>query len=209
VLVADFGIAKALSSDTNRQTLLSTGMALGTPAYMSPSADPNVDHRADIYAFGALGYELLTGEAPFVRRSAQQTIAAHMTEAAPRVTTRRPATPPALGAPIARCLEKQPSDRRQAADEIVAERFHSTSARRQISRISARAWSICSSRTSRARAVRARCRRRRRSPSGAARAAIREHSRTTKGAQSRAEWAPVRLGNLRECVANRRRFGSA
>src|SRR6188508_995940 len=108
-LVMDFGVAKALSEATGRQSLTTVGVALGTPTYMAPEqavADPHVDHRADIYAFGVVGYELLTGEAPFVRRTAQQTIAAHMAEPAPRVSTRRPATPPALDSLIARCLEK-------------------------------------------------------------------------------------------------------
>src|SRR5437762_2060355 len=68
-LVTDFGVAKAVSSSsgTGGATLTSLGMALGTPAYMAPeqaAGDPNVDHRADLYAVGALGYELLAGRTP-------------------------------------------------------------------------------------------------------------------------------------------------
>src|SRR6266516_1622167 len=61
-LVTDFGVAKAVASSSGAGTLTSLGMALGTPAYMAPeqaAGDPTVDHRADLYAVGALGYELL------------------------------------------------------------------------------------------------------------------------------------------------------
>jgi serine/threonine protein kinase len=63
-LVTDFGIAKAVSEATGREKLTTAGVALGTPAYMAPeqaAADPHIDHRADIYAVGAVAYELLTG----------------------------------------------------------------------------------------------------------------------------------------------------
>ncbi len=65
-VVTDFGVAKAVNEATGRGALTSVGVALGTPAYMAPeqaSADPNTDHRADIYAVGAMG-------APFQRVSA-------------------------------------------------------------------------------------------------------------------------------------------
>jgi serine/threonine-protein kinase len=67
-LVTDFGVAKAVSEATGREKLTTAGVALGTPAYMAPeqaSADPHIDHRADIYAVGALAYELLSGRPPF------------------------------------------------------------------------------------------------------------------------------------------------
>ena len=75
--------------------MTSLGVALGTPAYMSPeqaSADPSVDHRADIYAFGVLAYELLTGQPPFAGRTPQELLAAHVTEAPEPINKRRAAT---------------------------------------------------------------------------------------------------------------------
>jgi serine/threonine-protein kinase len=120
-LVADFGVAKAISESTGRNTVTTLGVALGTPAYMAPeqaAADPHVDHRADIYALGVMGYEMLVGEPPFVRRTPQEVLAAHLTERAPLVSSRRPSVPPALDALIARCLAKQPGDRYQSALDV-------------------------------------------------------------------------------------------
>ena len=75
-MITDFGVAKAISASSNSEggNTTSMGVALGTPAYMSPeqaSADPAVDHRADIYAFGVLAYEVLTGQPPFAGRAPQ------------------------------------------------------------------------------------------------------------------------------------------
>src|SRR5438105_5954285 len=123
-MVTDFGVAKALSasSTTEHDGLTSLGVALGTPAYMSPeqaSADPSVDHRADIYSFGVLAYELLTGQPPFAGRTPQNLLAAHVTEAPEAITRRRASLPPALAALVMRCLEKRPADRPQSASEVV------------------------------------------------------------------------------------------
>ena len=70
-VVADFGVAKAVSQAKTESGLTSVGVALGTPAYMAPeqaAGDPNIDARADIYAFGAMAYEMLTGRSPFAGR---------------------------------------------------------------------------------------------------------------------------------------------
>ena len=123
-MITDFGVAKAISASSNSEGGKSTsmGIALGTPAYMSPeqaSADPAVDHRADIYAFGVMAYELLTGQPPFAGRTPQGLLAAHVTEAPEAITRRRSAIPPALGALIMRCLEKRAADRPQTAMDLV------------------------------------------------------------------------------------------
>jgi tetratricopeptide (TPR) repeat protein/tRNA A-37 threonylcarbamoyl transferase component Bud32 len=121
-LVTDFGVAKAVSEATGRQQLTTAGVALGTPAYMAPeqaAADPHIDHRADIYALGAMGYELFTGRPPFVGNSPQQVLAMHVTEPAQPVTQFRPTLPPVLGDAIMRCLAKRPADRWQTAGELL------------------------------------------------------------------------------------------
>jgi hypothetical protein len=121
-LVTDFGVAKALSEATGRNTLTTAGVALGTPAYMSPeqaTADPHTDQRSDIYSFGVLAYELLTGRTPFSGGSPQEVLAAHVTAPAVPVTSHRASIPPALAALVMKCLEKKPADRWQSADELI------------------------------------------------------------------------------------------
>ena len=121
-MVTDFGVAKAVSEATGRQQLTTAGVALGTPAYMAPEqavADPHIDHRADIYAVGALAYELLTGRPPFSGTTPQMILSAHVTEAPEPVTKYRETVPPALAQLVMRCLEKKPADRWQTAEELL------------------------------------------------------------------------------------------
>ena len=124
-VVADFGVAKALSASTNPgPSLTSVGVALGTPAYMSPeqaAADPTTDHRADLYAVGAMAYEMLTGQQVFSARSPQAMLAAHATEKPEPIDKRRPSVPAQLSSLIMRSLEKHAADRPQSAMEMLAD----------------------------------------------------------------------------------------
>ncbi|HEX4562741.1 MAG TPA: serine/threonine-protein kinase [Gemmatimonadales bacterium] len=121
-LVADFGIAKAISSSGGSSGLTSVGVAIGTPAYMAPeqaAGDPTVDHRADIYSFGAMAYEALSGHQLFEGLSPQQTLAAHLTEPPEHIAKKRPQVPPELADLVMACLEKNAADRPQTADEVL------------------------------------------------------------------------------------------
>ncbi|HET7111379.1 MAG TPA: protein kinase, partial [Gemmatimonadales bacterium] len=124
-VVTDFGIAKAISASRTEgapgATLTQLGTSLGTPAYMAPeqvAGDPNVDHRADLYALGCMAFELLTGQQPFGDRTPQRMLAAHLTEAAPAVTPLRPDCPPALAELVGRLMAKNPDERPQSATEL-------------------------------------------------------------------------------------------
>jgi tetratricopeptide (TPR) repeat protein len=124
-ILADFGIARAVEQATRgtpTERLTRTGLGLGTPGYMSPeqlAGDPDVDARADIYAMGVVAYEMLSGHPPFPGRSPAKLIVAHMTETPEPVTTYRADAPPQLSELIARCLEKDPSDRWQTVEELM------------------------------------------------------------------------------------------
>ena len=121
-VVTDFGVAKAVSESGGAGGLTSVGLALGTPSYMAPeqaTADPQTDERADIYALGAMAYEMLTGQPPFTGPNPQAVLAGHLTKAPAAVSGVRPAVPAALNAVIMRCLEKRPADRFQRARELI------------------------------------------------------------------------------------------
>jgi serine/threonine protein kinase len=124
-VVTDFGIAKALSDASEAPaggSLTQVGMTMGTPAYMAPeqaAADPALDHRADLYAFGCLAYELLTGRPPFVDPSPRKLLTAQLSEIPVPVRDRRPETPAPLAALVMRCLAKDPADRPQHGIDVV------------------------------------------------------------------------------------------
>ena len=123
--VTDFGIAKALSASRMAApgaTLTQIGTSIGTPTYMSPeqaAGDPSTDHRADIYSFGCLAYELLAGRPPFVAKTPQKLLAQHMGESAMPITELRGDTPPQLADLVMRCLAKDADARPQQASDIV------------------------------------------------------------------------------------------
>jgi eukaryotic-like serine/threonine-protein kinase len=124
-LVTDFGIARAAmeggGGDSTRLT--ATGMAIGTPAYMSPeqaAGDKEIDGRSDLYALGIVAYQMLTGEPPFTGTSTPALLVKHLTEKPVPVQQRRPDTPNDLAQIVMRLLEKEPAARFGSAGEMVA-----------------------------------------------------------------------------------------
>jgi len=126
-VVTDFGVAKAVSAARDRgvtygQTITGVGISLGTPQYMAPeqaAADPNADHRVDIYALGIVAYEMLVGSPPFHGRTPQALLAAQLTELPPPLSSRRYDVPVALNELVMQCLEKDPADRPRSATDLV------------------------------------------------------------------------------------------
>ncbi len=116
-LVADFGIALAVSA-AGGSRMTQTGLSLGTPQYMAPEqavGERTVDRRADIYALGAVLYEMLVGEAPFTGPSVQAIVARVMTEQPREITGQRHSVPPHVNAAVLKALEKLPADRFSSA----------------------------------------------------------------------------------------------
>jgi tetratricopeptide (TPR) repeat protein/TolB-like protein len=124
-VVTDFGIAKAIAaarSGPQQETITQIGSTIGTPTYMAPeqaAADPRTNHRADIYSFGVMAYEMLAGRPPFMGRAPQQLLAAQMTEPPAHITAWRADVPPLLAELVMRCLEKEPDARPQSARNLV------------------------------------------------------------------------------------------
>jgi eukaryotic-like serine/threonine-protein kinase len=119
-LVADFGIALAVSAAGGAR-MTQTGLSLGTPAYMAPEqamGERVIDGRADIYALGAVLYEMLVGEAPFTGPTVQAIVARVMTESPRPVTGQRRSVPENVNAAVLRALEKLPADRFHSAAEF-------------------------------------------------------------------------------------------
>ncbi len=121
-IVTDFGIARAVQ-DGAETRLTATGIAIGTPAYMSPeqcAGDREIDGRADLYALGTLGYQMLAGRLPFEANSTPALLVKQLSEKPVAIVERRPDTPPDLAGIIMRLLEKEPSARFATADELSA-----------------------------------------------------------------------------------------
>jgi predicted Ser/Thr protein kinase len=110
-IVTDFGIARAAEADTR---LTVTGVAMGTPAYMSPEqalGERDVDGRSDIYSLGVVGYQMLTGRAPFAAANTPALLMKHVSEPPRPVADLRPDAPPTLVGAITRALAKKPEER--------------------------------------------------------------------------------------------------
>ena len=112
-MVTDFGIARALT-DSGDSRLTATGMAIGTPAYMSPeqsAGDHAIDGRSDLYSLGVVGYQMLCGQPPFVANNTPSMLVKHLSEKPVPVDERWPDLPPDLSRAVMMCLEKDPNDR--------------------------------------------------------------------------------------------------
>lgn len=123
-MITDFGVARAVSEATADAALANVGMAFGTPTYMAPeqaARDPRVDHRADIYSVGMLGYEMLTGGLPFEDAERRPLRSAHAIAAAEPLPSHRSDVPEALAGLITKCLAARPADRWHGADELLAQ----------------------------------------------------------------------------------------
>jgi len=119
-MVADFGIARALSS-TSTETLTQTGLAVGTPHYMAPEqamGDREVDARADIYAVGALLYEMIAGEPPFTGPTPQAIVTRSMTEAPRSLSATRTGLVADVNQVAMKALAKSPADRYSTATAL-------------------------------------------------------------------------------------------
>jgi serine/threonine-protein kinase len=119
-LVSDFGIALAVEQAGGHR-MTQTGMSLGTPAYMSPEqamGERVIGPRSDVYALGAMTYEMLAGEPPFTGPTSQAIVAKVLTEQPPPLRPRRPTVPPAAEVAILTALQKLPADRWGTAKEF-------------------------------------------------------------------------------------------
>ncbi len=121
-LLADFGIARA-TGPSGGERLTQTGMAIGTPAYMSPeqaTGDQDLGPASDVYSLGAILFELLTGEPPFTGATFEAILVKRFTQDAPRLRTRRPEVPEDCDAAIAQALRRDPATRFNSAAAFAA-----------------------------------------------------------------------------------------
>jgi eukaryotic-like serine/threonine-protein kinase len=119
-VVADFGIAKAISA-AGGEKLTETGLAIGTPAYMSPeqaAGSKELDGRSDLYSLGCVLFEMLAGEPPFTGPTAASVIHQHLAVKPAPVTNLRPAVPENVVAALTRALAKTPADRFDSVEKF-------------------------------------------------------------------------------------------
>src|SRR5919109_2105568 len=104
-VVMDFGVAKAMSDAKGTTGLTSIGISLGTPTYMAPeqaAADPEIDHRVDIYSVGVVAYEMLVGKPPFVG-TPQAVLIAQIGNAPTPLLPLKPEIPAAIAQIVMKC----------------------------------------------------------------------------------------------------------
>ncbi len=124
VKILDFGLARdtarVLAVSQSSATMTMAGTILGTVGYMSPEQvrGESADARSDVFSFGTVIYEMLTGEAPFTERSSAETMAAILQKDPPALTSFEKKLPPALEVVVRRCLEKDPDARFQSGREL-------------------------------------------------------------------------------------------
>jgi serine/threonine-protein kinase len=121
-VVADFGIAKAISA-AGEESLTQTGIAIGTPQYMSPeqaAGEKDIDGRSDLYSLACVLYEMLTGQPPFTGPTVESVVRQHMVEQARPVSQLRPAVPAVIADALTRALAKNPADRFSPAAHFAA-----------------------------------------------------------------------------------------
>jgi serine/threonine protein kinase len=126
VKILDFGLAKvgpSKDSSGEEATLASgtePGMVMGTVGYMSPEQvrGKTADHRSDIFAFGTVLYEMVTGKQTFRKPTSAETMTAILNEEPPSISQIAPASPPGLQRVVHRCLEKSPEQRFQSASDL-------------------------------------------------------------------------------------------
>ena len=119
--VLDFGIAKIQEPVGQDPELTAPNLIIGTPQYMSPeqcSQSAEIDKRSDIYSFGIILYEMLTGHVPFMGESATAIMLKHLQEPAPSVLAERNDIPPAVADVVAQALAKQREERQESAGEL-------------------------------------------------------------------------------------------
>ncbi|HSG81574.1 MAG TPA: protein kinase [Gemmatimonadota bacterium] len=112
-LVADFGIARAVSA-AGVEELTETGIAVGTPSYMSPEqayGEDDIDHRSDLYSLACVLYEMLVGQPPFTGPNSRAIIARHLVDIVPPIRTVRPEVPMGVARAVRRALSKAAADR--------------------------------------------------------------------------------------------------